>query len=169
MKSLSLAGPSIDEVLQHPKAKKKVTRGQGMPSHLTGEQVMQYLTEKERMKKEAEEALLKRKEERAARKAQKEKEAIEKRAVKMKKGIEKKAAKAKKAKGVTVISERDEESDQSEHCPVCKMTEDDDEEDTQWIQCDNHQCSTWYHVKCAGIDSDNLDDIQWYCETCIAK
>ena len=63
LKSLSLAGPSIDEVLQHPKAKKKVTRGHGMPSHLTGEQVMQYLTEKERMKKEAEEALLKSKEE----------------------------------------------------------------------------------------------------------
>ncbi len=40
LQSLSLAGPSIDEVLIH---KKKVTHGQGMLSHLTGE--LQYLTE----------------------------------------------------------------------------------------------------------------------------
>ena len=51
-------------------------------------------------------------------------------------------------------------------CPVCNVAESEDEEDVLWIQCDNKQCATWYHVQCTDIDSKDLDTITWLCPKC---
>ena len=36
----------------------------------------------------------------------------------------------------------------SVQCPVCKLCESDDEDNTSWVLCDNPECGTWYHVDC---------------------
>ena len=54
-------------------------------------------------------------------------------------------------------------------CPVCNVPESEDGDDVLWIQCDNEQCTTWYHVQCTDIDPVDynvLDTLTWLCSKC---
>ena len=46
-------------------------------------------------------------------------------------------------------------------CPVCKLCESDDEDNTNWVLCDNPECATWYHVDCVNIHNaeDNMENV----------
>ena len=69
-------------------------------------------------------------------------------------------------------SESDQETDSecnsaSVQCPVCKLCESDDEDNTNWVLCDNPECATWYHVDCVDIDNaEDMENVMWLCPVC---
>ena len=195
MKSLSIS-PSLDEILTYPKPvpRKTSQRGQEaskMPSHLTSDQVIQFLEEKKRKKQEEEDEKVRK---RADREAQRERKRVERElkiAEREHKRAEKEAAKGRargrgsKGRGKSRVSTRsqtrstqpatastsnstngsDNESDDCVLCPNCG----EGDETRLWVRCDSVSCKTWYHVECTHIDPEeynDLDAITWFCDNC---
>lgn len=44
-------------------------------------------------------------------------------------------------------------------CGICKT-----DEDKQIIQC--NKCEDWYHMECARVSKDAVENIDWYCPKC---
>ena len=42
-------------------------------------------------------------------------------------------------------------------CPVCKHSEWKDNENTEWVQCNN---SNWYNITCTDVDPEDYQQIQ---------
>ena len=47
------------------------------------------------------------------------------------------------------------------------FSESDDEDNTNWVLCDNPECSTWYHVNCVDVDNaEDVENVMWLCPIC---
>ena len=195
--SLSISS-AFKEVLQIPKPveKKKTRVAAKMPSHISSDEVIRILEDKKK-KEEEEAAKAQRKEEREEKRRQREKEKeIRVARGRGKRGGARGRGRGResdrgRSRGTgrgrgrgrgkkipqqelehTATSSSDTSSDESNGdviCPVCKVPESQDSENTEWVQCDNSNCSVWYHVTCTNIDPEDyhtLGSTTWLCPNC---
>ena len=148
---------SWDDILLYPKQipRKKTKAGTSdFPAHISSEQMIEYLRQKEEKKQAEEEAKRKRKEDRELKRQQRE-------AQKQQKAKGKKVPRQTRRKAVSTTSQSDEDV----MCPPCSNGSDHRD---GWICCDN--CDTWFHKVCTDIPSDEYDDlsdVDWYCSACM--
>ena len=182
-----------------PVEKKKTRVAAKMPSHISGDEVIRILEDKKKKKEEEEAAKAQRKEEREEKRRQREKEKeIRVARGRGKRGGARGRGRGResdrgRSRGTgtgrgrgrgrgkkipqqelehTATSSSDTSSDESNGdviCPVCKVPESQDSENTKWVQCDNSNCSVWYHVTCTSIDPEDyhtLGSTTWLCPNC---
>ena len=168
-KSQQNVSTALKEVLTYPHPPSRPQKnGQtsSLPKHLSGDQVVQFLEERQRKKIQEEEDKAKRKEERERKKKEREVEEERKR----KEREAKKKGKGRKGKGTATATSTEVRSDEihstsSESCAICLSTADGF---WPWIACDS--CEKWYHAECTDIDPDlyvELDTLDWVCEKCL--
>ena len=51
-----------------------------------------------------------------------------------------------------------------ETCPLCHRGQDESEEGSRWICCD--QCERWFHFDCLNIIADDVPDV-FVCSECV--
>ena len=186
LNSLSISS-AFKDVLTAPKPveRRKTRVAAKMPSHISSDEVIRILEDKRKKKEEEEAAKTRRKAEREERKRQREKEKEMKASRGRgrgqrgsnrgrgrgrgagRRGIGRERKTSTEDSTAANTSSSDSESDVV--CPTCKRPESVDEENTEWVQCDNSSCSKWYHVSCTGIDPvdyNNLRSATWLCPDC---
>ena len=156
----SEAVSSWGDILIYPKQipHKKTRAGtSGFPTHISSDQMIKYLKEKEDKKIAEEEAKRKRKEDRELKKQQRQAQ---------KEQITKGRKSQRKTQRKVVATTRIESDDDDDIlCPACSSGSDLPD---GWVCCD--VCDTWFHKVCTDIPRDQYDDLSetdWYCSVCM--
>ena len=163
-------GPSIGTLLEIPKrpAKSKAkTTTVTLPKHISGDEVISILKEKQAKKRMEEEMKEERKKQRELRKKQEEEERRLKEEEKLKRRVGPEKEKSSRATGQQNKRKTKARSSTSVVCPVCEEEEDDN--GLRWVQCDF--CDEWIHLECSSIPPIDYQTVQekdymFVCDNC---
>ena len=169
-----------DDILVYPSVpeskKSKNTAFNSLPKHMSGEQFVEYLQEKqdekERMEEKKKERELKKiqlaeerkkkKLERDKKKEEAERKKKEQRSLRRGRGGRKGLVHEPTPEPETNSDDSSKNDDDSDD-EVCGQCNTDD--DGRWVKCDN--CETWFHYRCVGLEeTDCIGDIDWFCSNC---